>query len=191
MGMAAGWRLALAGTLALGLAACSGGGEAPAGNAPEAQAPAARQDMGTAPVATPTLVPSPVAQPPLPDDAAPEVVAQRYADALAAGRYDEAFALWDEDGAASGMTRQAFAASFARYASYRATVGTPYDADAGAGQRYVTVPLMVTGTLKTGGPFRLEGPLVLHKAADGIESDDPHAHAWRIRSSELKPRPAD
>ncbi|MEH3157570.1 MAG: hypothetical protein PGN08_00840 [Sphingomonas taxi] len=185
--------MASAAALALGLAACSDGGEAPAANATEAHAPVARRDIGAAPVATPAVAPSPVASAapqPLPDDAAPEVVVQRYADALAAGRYDEAWALWDEDGAASGMTRQAFAASFARYASYRATVGTPYDADAGAGQRYVTVPLTVTGTLKTDGPFRLEGPLVLHKAADGIDSDDPHAHAWRIRSSELKPRPA-
>lgn len=142
-----------------------------------------------APSATPIAAPAATAAP-LPDDAAPEAVVRRYTDALAARRYDEAWALWDEDGGASGMTQAAFAASFAKYASYRATVGTPFDADAGAGQRYITVPVTVTGTLTSGGPFRLEGPVVLHKAADGIESDDPHAQAWRIRSSEMKPRPS-
>jgi hypothetical protein len=142
-----------------------------------------------APSATPVAVPAAAAAP-LPDDAAPEAVVRRYTDALAARRYDEAWALWDEDGRASGMTQAAFAASFAKYTSYRATVGTPFDADAGAGQRYITVPVTVTGRLTSGGPFRLEGPVVLHKAADGIESDDPHAQAWRIRSSEMKPRPS-
>ncbi len=141
------------------------------------------------PSATPVAAPAATAAP-LPDDAAPEAVVRRYTDALAARRYDEAWALWDEDGQASGMTQAAFAASFAKYASYRATIGTPFDADAGAGQRYITVPVTVTGTLTAGGPFRLEGPVVLHKAADGIESDDPHAQAWRIRSSEMKPRPS-
>lgn len=144
--------------------------------------------------ATPTPTPSSIAEqasmpPAIADDASPTDVVRRYTDALAAGRYTEAWALWDENGTASGMTSEAFATSFDKYATYRATIGTPYDADAGAGQRYITVPVTVTGTLKAGGPFRLEGPVVLHKAADGIESDDPHAQAWRIRSSEMKPRP--
>jgi hypothetical protein len=88
------------------------------------------------------------------------------------------------------MTPQAFANSFERYASFKATIGTPFDADAGAGQRFVTVPVSITGMLRSGEPFRLEGPVILHKVADGIESDDPEAHRWRLRSSEMKPRPA-
>jgi hypothetical protein len=152
------------------------------------------QDAAT-PAATPTAIPMPTVRPAgtlpaIADNASPTDVVRRYTDALAAGRYGEAWALWDENGTASGMSSAAFAKSFDTYATYRATIGTPYDADAGAGQRYITVPVTATGTLKSGGPFRLEGPIVLHKAADGIESDDPHAQAWRIRSSEMKPRPA-
>lgn len=119
----------------------------------------------------------------------PGDVVRRYLQAISARRYADAWQLWESGGAASGMSEAAFAASFARYASFEANVGAPSDEDAGAGQRYVTVPVTVTGTLRTGGPFRLEGPVILHRIADGIESDDPDAHRWRIRSSEMKPRP--
>ena len=151
------------------------------------------EDKGASavPTLTPAVSPTLGTPAPISDDATPREVVRRYTEALAAGRYDEAWALWDEQGKASGMTRAAFAARFARYATFHATVGTPFDADAGAGQRYVTVPVTVTGTLTSGAPFRLEGPVVLHKAADGIEADDPHAHAWRIRNSEINPQPAD
>lgn len=114
---------------------------------------------------------------------------RRYTDAIAGRRYAEAWRMWEGNGRASGRTQQAFASSFERYASFKATIGTPFDADAGAGQRFVTVPVTVSGMLRSGEPFRLEGPVTLHKVADGIESDDPDAHRWRLRSSEMKPRP--
>jgi hypothetical protein len=120
----------------------------------------------------------------------PQQIMRRYVDAIAGRRYAEAWLLWEGQGRASGMTQQAFADSFERYASFRATIGTPFDVDAGAGQRFVTVPVTVTGTLLSGQPFRLEGAVILHKVADGIESDDADAHRWRLRSSEMKPRPS-
>ncbi|MGP7795972.1 hypothetical protein [Sphingomonas sp. CLY1604] len=146
-----------------------------------ATAPTAR-----ATVATPAATVTPA---PLPDDAPPEAVVGRYVAALSAGRYDEAWSLWDSAGAPAGMNRAALAARFDRYAGFKATVGTPFDPDAGAGQRYITVPVTITGTERSGKPFRLTDNLVLHKAADGIPSDDPHVHAWRIRNSEMASRP--
>ncbi len=142
------------------------------------------------PRATPSSTPT-VVEKAEGDDAAPDAVVRRYAAAIGAGRYAEAWALWEGRGKASGMTQAAFAASFAKYASFDAMVGAPSDEDAGAGQRYVTVPVTVTGTLRSGAPFRLMGPVILHTVAAGIESDDPDAHAWRLRNSELKPRPVD
>jgi hypothetical protein len=122
-------------------------------------------------------------------DETPQQIVRRYTDAIAGRRYADAWLLWEGQGSASGMTQQAFADSFERYASFKATIGTPFDADAGAGQRFVTVPVTVTGMLRSGKPFRLEGPVILHKVADGIESNDPDAYRWRLRSSEMKPRP--
>jgi hypothetical protein len=173
---------------ALVMAGCSDPRAAAQANAVDVAAAASRAQSDIANYAAVPERASGRREPALPDDAAPEVVVRRYVAALAARRYGEARALWDGGGQASGMTEAAFAASFARYATWHATVGTPFDADAGAGQRYVTVPVTVTGTWVSGKPFRLEGPVVLHKVADGIDSDVPHAHAWRIRSSEMKPR---
>lgn len=193
--------LPLPAAIILGLAACSGGGGddnavdvAAASRDRSDVARDATSDRGTPPsigqiAAVGAGAPGPIAA----SDAAVEVeapddVVRRYVSAIAARRYGDAWRLWDRQGAASGMTEAAFAASFGRFASYDAVVGAPFGEDAGAGQRYVTVPVTVTGTLRSGEPFRLQGPVVLHTIADGIESDDPDAHAWRIRSSELKPR---
>ena len=55
----------------------------------------------------------------------------RYFALIAAGNYGQAWALWDDDGRASGMTRRQFADSFAKYAEYHAEVGAPGRVDAG------------------------------------------------------------
>eukprot|EP01035_Chromulina_nebulosa_P014626 gene14626-19352_t len=75
-------------------------------------------------------------------------VVQTYYALLGEGRYREAHALWDDDGRASGMSVDAFVASFARYSEYHAQIGAPGRVDAGAGQRYVTVPVVLYGRLK-------------------------------------------
>lgn len=114
---------------------------------------------------------------------------QRYEAAIAAGDYHAAWSMWEGGGRASGMSAAAFATSFAPYARYKPTVGTPFDADAGAGQRFVSVPVTITGTLKTGAPFMLQGPIMLHRVSDDIETDDSRDHEWRISSSAIKPHP--
>ena len=138
----------------------------------------------------PAATPGPAAPPAdavAPDSAtAAADVVRRYEAAIAARRYGVAYRLWEPD--AAGMTAQAFAASFARYAEYRADVGTPGRIDAGAGQRYVTVPVRISGTLRQGGRFALEGPITLHHVAD-IDGAGREQREWRIRSSDLTPRP--
>jgi hypothetical protein len=147
--------------------------------------------VGRSPVPAASTVDPVVRREPAPAEVErPDEVVRRYVAAIADKRYADAWRLWEDNGAASGMTEAAFAASFARYARFVASVGTPTDEDAGAGQRYVTVPVTVTGTLRSGAPFRLEGPVILHRVADGLDIDDPAAHAWRIRSSEMKSQPA-
>lgn len=89
------------------------------------------------------------------------------------------------------MSADAFAASFAKYASITGDVGEPHDQDVGAGQIRITVPLTLRGELKRGGSFLLRGQVVLHRVNDGIETPDAVDHLWRIESSGLKPRPGD
>lgn len=152
------------------------------------------------PAATPAPSPSESAAPlpdtvseaPFTEDSAQGAanVAQTYFALIEAGKYRQAWALWRDGGRGSGMSAPAFAQSFAKYAEYHAEIGAPGRVDAGAGQRYVTVPVKTYGTLKTGKPFAMTGDITLHRTAD-IDGATAEQKSWRINSAALKPRPAE
>ena len=117
-------------------------------------------------------------------------VVQTYFALIEAGKYRQAWKLWDDGGAASGMSADAFAASFAKYRDYHANIGAPGRIDAGAGQRHVTVPVQVYGQLKEGGkPFALRGDVTLHRTAN-IDGATPEQKTWHISASSLEPAAA-
>lgn len=153
--------------------------------------PATRAPRPIAPAPAPTMsTPPPAAS----DEDGPGAKAaaalvRHYYDLIAKEDYASAWRLWDNDGAASEMTEQDFAASFAKYASHGATVGSPGRIDAGAGQRYVTVPVRISGRLKDGDrPFVMAGPVTLHRTADIDGATQAQRH-WRISASGVRPRP--
>lgn len=182
-----------------------------ASNALQTPGEAATTAPPPAPVPSPSPSPAPL-QPPgpgepggLPDDRTPVSeapftpdsaqgaanVVQTYFALIEAGKYHQAWALWADDGKASGMSADAFAGSFAKYAEYHANIGAPGRIDAGAGQRYVTVPVQAYGRLEDGGrPFNLRGDITLHRTAD-IDGATAADKTWHITASNLKPRPAD
>jgi hypothetical protein len=124
---------------------------------------------------------------PGPDDARGVVVG--YFGALSAKRYDQAYALWEPN--AAGIDADAFAASFAKYRSYDADIGQPGRIDAGAGQRYVEVPVRVTAVMADDGEtVTMIGPVTLHRTG-AIDGATPAQRSWRIRDTALKPRPVD
>jgi len=205
-------RAAVAGALLL--AACGGGGDDAARN-DSATAAAAPEPVPSAGAPTPvtpaTTLPAgegipgvsapPPLDPPVPvPDPSPSVAAEAGADAavavlrayfaaIADRRYGDAYRLWQGRGQAAGMSAQAFADSFAKYAAYRATIGTPGRIDAGAGQRYIEIPVTVDARLRDGRPARLEGMVTLHRTGD-IDGATAEQRSWRISDSGLKPRPA-
>lgn len=132
------------------------------------------------------------AVPPAPDSAeAAADVLQTYFALIAARKYKEARELWGHGGEDSGMSLDAFAAAFDKYASYEAEVGAPGAVDAGMMQRWVEVPVKISGTMKDGKPFAMEGPVILHHIAREMDGVSPEEKEWRIRdSSGVKPRPA-
>ncbi len=192
-------RMVAATALALLLTACDGGESPeqvsaanrmtmPSGGvvAPDTPSSTGRTDVSEATASVPPFRNS---TDPADADAAEAVaVLRRYASALADGRYAEAYRLWGDKGRRSDMDQRAFAASFAKYASYSTDIGAIGAVDAGAGQRYVTMPVRVTGTLRDGRPFILEGPVTLHRTAD-IDGATAEQRAWRIYASDLAPRP--
>jgi len=154
---------------------------------PVAVAPAAPAPPPPAPeVATP----APRAVTPAPDPASPAAAAELvrlYHVLIGAGDYAAAYRLWQGEGAAAQMSAADFAASFAKYASYSAEIGTPGRLDPGAGNVYVEVPVRITGQLRSGGTFRMEGPMRLHRVND-VPGSTPAQHNWQIVASGIRPR---
>jgi hypothetical protein len=132
----------------------------------------------------PAATPSPAgsAIEPGADDAS-QLVRDYYA-AIAARDYARAYRLWSENGAASNQSAQQFANGFADTTAVGVQVGTPGDEDAGAGQRYIEIPVTVTATHADGSQHRYVGSYVLHRTVvDGASAE---ARAWRINSAKLR-----
>lgn len=163
-------------------------------DAPQAPAPAATAPLNPPAPGEPGGLDddrTPVAEGPIAEESAQGAaqVVQRYYALLESGRYRQAWALWDNRGRASGMTPQAFAASFNRYSEYHANIGAPGRIEAGAGQRYVTVPVQVYGRLKDRNrPFNMRGSVTLHRAGN-VDGATAEQRSWRISDTDIKPRP--
>ena len=122
-------------------------------------------------------------------EAAADVLETYYA-LIAARQYRQAWLLWGHGGKDSGMTVDEFAASFANHASYDAEIGAPGSVDAGMSQRWVEIPVTITGKLKDGSAFKLEGPVILHHIAREMDGVSEAEKSWHIRyTSGLKPAP--
>lgn len=199
-------RIAGGAALALMLAGCGGGEPAddiaaadavvptesvPAAGAPTPVTPATRipPGEGIPGVSAPLPAPAPSGTATEPGADAAAQVLRDYFVAIGDRRYGDAWRLWGGGGQASGMSQAAFAKSFANYSEYRATMGAPGRIDAGAGQRYIQIPVRVTGSLRDGTPVSLAGPVTLHRTGD-IDGATAEQRAWRLSDSGLKPRPA-
>lgn len=112
--------------------------------------------------------------------AAATAVVKRYYDLIAGRRGAEAQALWAADLPAKGVTPESFARSFAAYAGYQVAIGRAGDVDEGAWQRYVSVPVVLTGRLKNGRPFTTREMVTLHRVAPQIDTVSDADHRWRI-----------
>lgn len=131
---------------------------------------------------------TPISEAPFTKDSAQGAadVVQTYYALIGEKKYSQAYDLWEPGGA--GMTRDAYVASFGKYTQYNAQVGAPGRIDSGAGQRYVEVPVQVYGRLKSGEPMHMLGKVTLHRAAD-IDGATAAQKSWRIKSTDIKPRP--
>uniref|UniRef100_UPI0035CBD0C7 hypothetical protein n=1 Tax=uncultured Sphingomonas sp. TaxID=158754 RepID=UPI0035CBD0C7 len=115
-------------------------------------------------------------------------VVQTYYALIGERKYAQAFALRDA-ATAGAPTADAFAVSFARYSEYHANVGAPSAIEAGAGQRYVTVPVQIYARLKQGAtPVYEIGSVTLHRTGD-IDGATAAQRSWHIRSIDVKSVP--
>lgn len=114
-----------------------------------------------------------------------------YYDRIAKRDYERARAMWDDGGAASGLSAEQFAERFGRVSDMKVEVGVAGRIDAGAGQRYVEVPVRVMGErTEDDEPFERRGIVTLHRTGD-IEGATPAQQQWRIASAEILPEPVE
>ena len=132
----------------------------------------------------------PLAAPPAPDTGAAEPTSadairliRDYYAAINARDYARARGLWASNGAASGQTTLQFADGFARTQGVSVEVGAPGAEDAGAGQRYIEVPVSLSATQADGSTKRYAGRYVLHRTV--VDGATPDQRAWRIQSADL------
>ncbi|HEU4625091.1 MAG TPA: hypothetical protein VFS52_10035 [Steroidobacteraceae bacterium] len=113
-------------------------------------------------------------------------VLQTYYALIGAGRYDEAWRLWTQAGEGSGMSAEAFAASFAPYESYNANIGAPGRIEGAAGSLYVSVPVQIYGRRKSGEPVHMLGSATLRRSND-VPGSTAEQRAWHIYRIDLQP----
>lgn len=116
----------------------------------------------------------------------PVSVVRSYYSAIAAHDYGRAYRLWRDEGRASGKSLADFTRGFADTADTSVDPGTPSDPEGAAGSTYVTLPVTVQATTRSGVRQRFQGSYVLRRADDvpGASAAD---RSWRIDSATLKP----
>lgn len=137
--------------------------------------------LPTPEIGTDTGVP-PLAAEPTPEDAV--ALVRDYYTAINGGNYAHAHALWSDGGNASGQNAQQFANGFAETAGVSVEVLAPGRVDAGAGQRYIEVPVAITATQRDGSQRKYVGAYTLRRSVvDGASEEQ---RAWRIGSADIR-----
>ena len=123
------------------------------------------------------------AQGPASPEAARGVIESYYA-AIDRGGFRAAYLCWDRGGAASGKSYAAFRAGFARTARTQVTTYAPTDREGTAGSSFITVPVDVRATLKSGARQHFRGSYVLRRVND-VDGSSPAQRRWHIASARL------
>ncbi|HEY9090383.1 hypothetical protein [Parasphingorhabdus sp.] len=114
---------------------------------------------------------------------------EKYALALESKDYETAYALWGDEGGASGLTKAKFAGAYDKYLTINMQIGRPETGGpeiAGSevsGPETARVPVQLYGRLKNSNnePYNMIGSFILARSGD---KDMP----WEIIDSDLQPR---
>ena len=115
--------------------------------------------------------------------AARQVVIDYYA-AINARDYARAYALWSDNGAASGQSYEHFSGGYANTLSVKADVGEPVDEEGAAGSRFIQVPVELKASQRDGSERHYRGRFTLRAVmADGASEEQ---RRWHLASAEMQ-----
>jgi len=110
-------------------------------------------------------------------------VLQAYYDAIRARKYQEAYAMWEADGAASGQSMIEFLNTYAQTKAVEASIGAPGPIGAAAGSRYVEIPVRVVVTNVHGAREAFTGAYTLR--ASVVDGATAAQRTWHIYGAKL------
>ena len=132
-----------------------------------------------------TTQPSPLSEEERKGEKGAREVLLAWASALERKDFGAARAQFADGGARSGMSEGEYAASFADYLTTDVAL-PPGRLEGAAGSLYYEVPVTISGVLKGGIPYTLQGPVVLRRVND-VPGATPEQLRWHIESADLKP----
>ena len=111
-------------------------------------------------------------------------VIRMYYQAIDERRYADAYALWSDDGRSSGKSLADFTRGFDETARVKVETGVPGRVGAAAGSRYITIPVTVTATSKSGAEERFTGSYDLRRSV--VDGATEAQRSWRIYSAKIR-----
>jgi hypothetical protein len=111
-------------------------------------------------------------------------VLRNYYELLAAERFENASLLWMPNERASAM--QSSEQNVAQYERYDVEIGEPGRIEGAAGSLYISIPVRIQATRKTGEDVHLSGEATLRRSND-VPGATPEQLSWRIVRIELQP----
>lgn len=110
-------------------------------------------------------------------------VLRSYFGAIDAHRFHDAYHLWSDNGAASGLTLEEFARGYDSTRSTTFAAGTPGRVEGAAGSRYIEIPVTIEATTRSGALQHYAGNIVLRRVVvPGAEAEE---RGWHIYSSAI------
>lgn len=109
---------------------------------------------------------------------------ERYFDEINAHKFHDAYHLWSDEGAASGMTLEEFARGYDHTRSTTFVTGTPSRIEGAAGSRYITIPITIDAMTTDGVHQHFVGRLVLRRVVvPGAANEE---RSWHIYSAAIQ-----
>jgi len=140
------------------------------------------EDANLPPLPSDPPGPEPLADGPGADEAV--AVVRAYYDAINAGSFGRAYALWSDGGNASGQSPQQFADGFDDTREVAVELMAPGRIDAAAGSRYIEIPVALRATRDDGSIHHYVGAYTLRRAVvDGASEEQ---RAWRIAAADIR-----
>lgn len=106
-----------------------------------------------------------------------------YYNAIARRNYEQAYAAWEENGAASQQSFEQFQQGFANTACITSEIGEPGRQEGTAGSTYIEIPVVVTALTRDETPQRFRGSYGLRR--NNVPGSTAQQRRWHLFSANL------